>query len=149
MYEMLEYLKDIMPKNKPRYLMGVGSPDDLIVGSMNGIDMFDCVLPTRNARHGCAFTSYGKIQIKNSKYVRLHTPLDPECNCYVCKTFTMAYLNHLIREEEILGMRLVSYHNLYFLKNLMHQIRDAIKEDRLLDFKNEFFKKFGYTKSEE
>ena len=149
MYEMLEYLKDIMPKNKPRYLMGVGSPDDLIVGSMNGIDMFDCVLPTRNARHGCAFTSYGKIQIKNSKYVRLHTPLDPECNCYVCKTFTMAYLNHLIREEEILGMRLVSYHNVYFLKNLMHQIRDAIKEDRLLDFKNEFFKKFGYTKSEE
>ena len=146
MYEMLEYLKDVMPKNKPRYLMGVGSPDDLIIGSMNGVDMFDCVLPTRNARHGCAFTSYGKIQIKNSKYTNLHSPLDPECNCYVCKNFSMAYLNHLVKEEEILGMRLVSYHNLYFLKNLMHQIRDAIKEDRLLDFKNDFFKKFGYEK---
>ena len=146
MYEMLEFLKDVMPKDKPRYLMGVGSPDDLIVGSMNGIDMFDCVLPTRNARHGSAFTHNGKIQVKNLELKYSKEPLDSECDCYVCKTFTRAYLNHLIKADEILGMRLISYHNLYFLKSLMHDIRAAIKEDRLLDFKNEFFKKFGYTK---
>ena len=146
MYEMLEYLKTIMPVDKPRYLMGVGSPDDLIVGSMNGIDMFDCVLPSRNARHGTAFTSYGKVQVKNQKYVNMKEPLDPECNCFVCKKYSAAYLNHLVKSEEILGMRLITYHNLYFLKNLMNDIREAIKNDRLLDFKNEFFKKFGYTK---
>ena len=146
MYEMLEYLKTIMPVDKPRYLMGVGSPDDLIVGSMNGIDMFDCVLPSRNARHGTAFTSYGKVQVKNQKYVNMKEPLDPECNCFVCKKYSAAYLNHLVKSEEILGMRLITYHNLYFLKNLMHDIREAIQNDRLLDFKNEFFKKFGYTK---
>ncbi len=146
MYEMLEYLKTIMPVNKPRYLMGVGSPDDLIVGAMNGIDMFDCVLPTRNARHGTAFTSLGKIQVKNQSLKLSHEPLDPNCNCFVCKNYERGYLNHLVKADEILGMRLLSYHNLYFLKNLMHQIREAIKEDRLLDFKCEFFKKFGYTK---
>ncbi len=146
MYEMLEYLKDIMPQDKPRYLMGVGSPDDLIVGSMNGIDMFDCVLPTRNARHGSAFTHDGKIQVKNLELKHSKEPLDSMCDCYVCKTFTRAYLNHLIKADEILGMRLISYHNLYFLKSLMHDIRTAIKEDRLLDFKNEFFKRFGYSK---
>ena len=146
MYEMLEYLKTIMPENKPRYLMGVGSPDDLVVGSMNGIDMFDCVLPSRNARHGTAFTSYGKVQVKNQKFVNMKEPLDPECNCFVCKKYSAAYLNHLVKSEEILGMRLITYHNLYFLKNLMHDIREAIKNDILLDFKNAFFKKFGYTK---
>ena len=146
MYEMLEYLKTIMPVDKPRYLMGVGSPDDLIVGSMNGIDMFDCVLPSRNARHGTAFTSYGKVQVKNQKFVNMKEPLDPECNCFVCKKYSAAYLNHLVKSEEILGMRLITYHNLYFLKNLMHDIREAIKNDTLLDFKNAFFKKFGYTK---
>ncbi|MCR5647156.1 MAG: tRNA guanosine(34) transglycosylase Tgt [Acholeplasmatales bacterium] len=146
MYEMLEYLKTIMPENKPRYLMGVGSPDDLVVGSMNGIDMFDCVLPSRNARHGTAFTSYGKVQVKNQKFVNMKEPLDPECNCFVCKKYSAAYLNHLVKSEEILGMRLITYHNLYFLKNLMHDIREAIKNDTLLDFKNAFFKKFGYTK---
>lgn len=144
MYEMLEYLKTIMPADKPRYLMGVGSPDDLIIGSMNGVDMFDCVLPSRNARHGTAFTSYGKVQVKNQSLKYDFTPLDPECNCYACKTFTKSYLNHLIKSDEILGMRLLTVHNLAFLKKLMAQIRQAIKEDRLLDFKNEFFKKFGY-----
>lgn len=146
MYEMLEYLKTIMPVDKPRYLMGVGSPDDLIVGSMNGIDMFDCVLPSRNARHGSAFTSYGKVQVKNNRLKEDFSSLDPECDCYVCKAFTKSYLNHLVKSDEILGMRLLTYHNLAFLKKLMAQIRQAIKEDRLLDFKNEFFKKFGYTK---
>ena len=144
MYKMLEYLKEIMPFNKPRYLMGVGSPDDLIVGSINGIDMFDCVLPSRNARHGSALTSYGKIQVKNQKYKESKEPLDPKCDCYVCKTFKMGYLNHLIKADEILGMRLLTYHNLYFLKNLMHNIREAIKEDRLLRFRDEFFKQMGY-----
>ena len=146
MYEMLEYLKDVMPKDKPRYLMGVGSPDDLIVGSMNGVDMFDCVLASRNARHGSAFTSEGKIQVKNTSLKHDHGPLDPSCECKVCKTYTRGYLNHLIKAEEILGQRLLTYHNLYFLKNLMKQIRTAIQEDRLGDFKEEFFKKFGYTK---
>ena len=146
MYEMLAYLKDIMPKDKPRYLMGVGSPDDLVVGAMNGIDMYDCVLPTRNARHGSAFTHNGKIQIKNLELKYSKEPLDSECDCYVCKNFTRAYLNHLVKADEILGMRLITYHNLYFLKTLMKDIREAIKEDRLLDFKNEFFNKFGYTK---
>lgn len=146
MYEMLEYLKDIMPKDKPRYLMGVGSPDDLIVGSMNGIDMFDCVLPSRNARHGTAFTSIGKIQVKNSTLKLSHEPLDPNCDCSVCKNYTRGYLNHLVKSDEILGMRLITYHNLYFLKTLMKQIREAIQEDRLGDFKKEFFLKFGYEK---
>ena len=146
MYEMLEYLKTIMPADKPRYLMGVGSPDDLIVGSMNGIDMFDCVLPSRNARHGTAFTSYGKIQVKNQALREDKNPLDPKCDCFVCKTYTKGYLNHLVKSEEILGMRLLTYHNLYFIKNLMKNIRQAIQEDRLLDFKNEFFKEFGYKK---
>ena len=146
MYEVLEYLKDIMPKDKPRYLMGVGSPDDLIVGAMNGIDMFDCVLPSRNARHGSAFTSNGKVQVKNTSLKEDFGPLDPECDCMVCKTYSRSYLNHLVKSEEILGMRLLTYHNLAFLKNLMADVRKAIQEDRLLDFKNEFFKKFGYTK---
>ncbi len=146
MYEMLEYLKTIMPADKPRYLMGVGSPDDLIVGSMNGIDMFDCVLPSRNARHGTAFTSYGKIQVKNQALREDKSPLDPKCDCFVCKTYTKGYLNHLVKSEEILGMRLLTYHNLYFIKNLMKNIRQAICEDRLLDFKEEFFKEFGYKK---
>lgn len=147
MYDMLGYLKTIMPEDKPRYLMGVGSPDDLIIGSMMGIDMFDCVLPSRNARHGTAFTSYGKIQVKNQTLKYDFTSLDPKCDCYVCKNYTKSYLNHLIKSEEILGMRLLTYHNLAFLKKLMAQIRQAIKEDRLLDFKNEFFKAFGYIKN--
>lgn len=146
MYEMLEYLSTIMPKDKPRYLMGVGSPDDLIVGSMNGIDMFDCVLPSRNARHGTAFTSAGKVQVKNISLKEEKGPLDFKCDCFVCKTYSRGYLNHLVKSEEILAMRLLTYHNLYFLKHLMAQIRDAIRQDRLLDFKNEFFKEFGYTK---
>ena len=144
MYEMLEYLKDIMPKDKPRYLMGVGSPDDLIVGAINGIDMFDCVLPSRNARHGSALTSFGKMQVKNSKYRLDHGPLDPMCDCEVCKKYTRGYLNHLVKADEILGMRLITYHNLAFLKHLMAEIRKAIQEDRLLDFRDEMFQKMGY-----
>jgi queuine tRNA-ribosyltransferase len=142
MYEMLEFLKDEMPKDKPRYLMGVGSPDDLIMGVLNGIDMFDCVLPTRIARHGSAMTSEGKVVIKNKIYDEDMKPLDPECDCWVCKNHTRSYLRHLLKGKEILGQRLVSYHNLYFLKNLMKQVREAIKNDRLIEFKQEFFTKY-------
>lgn len=142
MYEVLEYLKDHLPKDKPRYLMGVGSPDDLIIGAMNGIDMFDCVLPSRIARHGSAMTSLGKIVIKNKTYEKDMTALDPFCDCKVCKTYTKSYIRHLFKSKEFLGQRLVTYHNLYFLKQLMKDIRQAIKEDRLLEFKKSFFARY-------
>ena len=143
MYKSLDYLKDAMRFDKPRYLMGVGAPLDLINGAMRGIDMFDCVLPTRIARHGAAMTSEGRLIIKNKEFERDFSPLDHECDCYTCKNYTRSYLRHLIREDEILGARLITYHNLYFLKNLMHNIREAIKEDRLGDFLIEFQAKFG------
>ena len=146
MYDMLEYLNTIMPKEKARYLMGVGEPDDLVMGSINGIDMFDCVHATRIARHGAAMTSEGRIIMKNERFKEDLGPLDPKCDCYVCKTFTRSYLRHLIHSEEFLGPRLLTYHNLYFLKNLMKQIREAIKEDRLLDFKEEFFLNYYHNK---
>lgn len=147
MYEMLEYLKTIMPENKARYLMGVGEPDDLVIGSINGIDMFDCVHATRIARHGAAMTSIGRLVMKNKSFERDLGPLDPACDCYVCKTFNRSYLRHLVHSDEILGARLLTYHNLYFLKTLMHNIREAIKEDRLLDFKKEFFKAYYHDEN--
>jgi queuine tRNA-ribosyltransferase len=142
MYEVLDELKSIMPKNKPRYLMGVGTPDDIIEGVIRGIDMFDCVNPTRLARHGSAMTSVGRISIKSKIYEKDLTPLDENCDCKVCKTYTKSYLRHLFKAEEYLGPRLVSYHNLYFLKNLSKNIRNAIKNDNLGDFKEEFFSKY-------
>jgi len=147
MLEMLQFLNPLMPYDKPRYLMGVGSPDDLVNGAIHGIDMFDCVLPTRIARHGTAMTSQGKIVIKNKTYESDMAPLDSKCDCHVCKTYTRSYLRHLFKSQEILGLRLITYHNLYFLKNLMKQIREAIKSDRLLDFKNTFFENY-YGKAE-
>ncbi len=142
LYEVLDYVKDLLPEDKPRYLMGVGSPDDLVEGSIRKVDMFDCVLPTRIARHGTAMTSQGKVVIKNNLYAKDFTPLDPECDCKVCKKYTKSYIRHLFKEDEMLGPRLVTYHNLYFLRNLMKDIREAIKNDRLMDFRNEFFKKY-------
>ena len=147
MYEMLEYIKEIMPTNKARYLMGVGEPDDLVMGAINGIDMFDCVHATRIARHGAAMTSEGRLVMKGKKYATDLGPLDPNCDCYVCKKFNRSYIRHLIHSEEILGARLLTYHNLYFLKTLMEQIRTAIKEDRLLDFKKEFFAKYYHNEN--
>ena len=144
--KMIAYTTPYLPKDKPRYLMGVGSPDDLIDGTILGIDMFDCVLPTRIARHGTAMTSVGRVVIKNKAYERDFTPLDPNCECYACKNYTKAYIRHLIKANESFGQRLVSYHNLYFLINLMEQIREAIKNDRLLDFKEEFFEQYGLNK---
>ena len=139
MYDMLEYLNTIMPQNKARYLMGVGEVDDIIMGVINGIDMFDCVHPTRIARHGAAFTSEGRLILKNEGFKEDFTPLDHKCDCYVCKNYTRSYIRHLVHSGEFLGARLLSYHNLYFMKNLTKQIRQAIREDRLLDFKEEFF----------
>lgn len=144
MHEVLEYTTPLMPEDKPRYLMGVGSPDDLVEGVMRGIDMFDCVLPTRIGRNGTALTSVGKVNIKNAKYFEDFSPLDPNCECYACKNYTKAYIRHLFKENEILSARLLTHHNLHFLLDLMNQVRQAIMDDRLLDFREEFYTKYGY-----
>ena len=141
MYEILDAMKPYYPDDVPRYLMGVGSPDCLIEGVYRGIDMFDCVLPTRIARNGTAFTSTGKVVIKNAKYKEDFSPLDSECDCYCCKHFTRAYLRHLMVANEILGARMLSLHNLRYLTKLMEEIRKSIKEDRFLDFRKEFYEK--------
>lgn len=143
MYRVLEFTTPFLPTDKPRYLMGVGSPDALIEGAIRGIDMFDCVLSTRIARHGTTMTSHGRVVIKNKQYERDFTPLDPDCDCHTCKNYTRAYLRHLIKADETFGQRLLSYHNVYFLINLMKQVREAIKNDRLGDFKEAFFDKYG------
>lgn len=148
MYEVLEQTTPYLPSDKPRYLMGVGSPDDLLEGVLRGVDMFDCVLPTRIARNGTAMTSVGKVVIKNAKYYDDFSPLDPNCGCYTCRNYTKAYIRHLYKADEILSSRLMTYHNLYFLIELMKNVRQAILEDRLLDFKDEFFRNYGYTVEE-
>ncbi|MTI70949.1 MAG: tRNA guanosine(34) transglycosylase Tgt [Firmicutes bacterium] len=145
MYEVLDYTVPMLPKNKARYLMGVGSPDYLFEAVIRGIDMADCVLPTRIARNGTALTSHGRVVIKNAKYKDDFTSLDHECDCYTCQNYTRGYIRHLFKTNEILGLRLTTIHNLYFLLNLMENIREAIKEDRLLEYKEEFYKKYGYT----
>ncbi|NLK02730.1 MAG: tRNA guanosine(34) transglycosylase Tgt [Clostridiaceae bacterium] len=145
MYQMLEAVQEVLPVDKPRYLMGVGSPDYLIEGSIRGIDMFDCVLPTRLGRNGTVLTGRGKITVRNAEYARDFSPLDQECQCYVCQNYTRAYIRHLIKANEILGLRLTTWHNVYFLLNLMQKIREAISNNELLDFRDEFFARFGYT----
>ena len=146
MVDILDYTTDLMPKDKPRYLMGVGTPDYLFEAVEHGIDMADCVLPTRIARNGTVMTSKGKLVIKNAKYKEDFTPLDHECDCYVCKNYTRAYIRHLFNVDEILGLRLASIHNLHFLINLMKNIRESIKNDCFLEFKDDFYKKYGYNK---
>lgn len=126
--------------------MGVGSPDDLIDGVIRGVDMFDCVLPTRIARNGTAMTSEGRVVVRNATYAEDFSPLDHDCKCYTCLNYSRAYIRHLVKTDEILGARLISTHNLYFLINLMKEIRQAIMEDRLLDFRRAFFERYGYTK---
>ena len=143
--DILRYTAPKMPKDKPRYLMGVGTPDYLIEAALAGIDMCDCVLPTRIARNGTVMTWNGKVVIRNATYERDFTPLDPECDCYTCKNYTKAYLRHLVKTKEILGVRLLSIHNLYFLSKLMERVRLEIEHDNLLNFKNEFYSKYGYT----
>jgi queuine tRNA-ribosyltransferase len=141
LYKMVDYAVKWLPKDKPRYLMGVGSTDAILEGVLRGIDMFDCVLPTRIARHGTLMSSQGRINIRNAKFERDFGPLDPECDCYTCRNFSRAYLRHLIRCTEGLGQRLLSIHNLRFLTKLTEDIRLAINEDRFLDFKEEYFKR--------
>lgn len=143
MYDVLDFTVPELPENKPRYLMGVGSPDALIEGTIRGIDMFDCVLPTRIARNGTTMTSEGRLVVRNAKYSRDFGPLDPECSCYTCRNYTRAYLRHLLKCDETFGIRLTTYHNLFFLVQLMQLVREAIQDDRLLDFKDEFFEKYG------
>lgn len=146
MYEVLDWTVPLLPENKPRYLMGVGSPDCLIEGSIRGIDMFDCVLPTRIARNGTVFTSHGKLVIRNAAYTEDFKPLDEECGCYACRNYSRAYIHHLFKAGEILGARLATIHNLYFLIHLMENIRNAIREDNLLNFRDEFYSKYGYNR---
>ena len=143
MYEVMDDCVDYLPADKPRYLMGVGSPDCLFEGVERGIDMFDCVLPTRIARHGMALTSQGRVNIKNAKYERDFTPLDPNCDCYTCRNYSKAYLRHLFKSDEILSSMLMTTHNLHFLVNTMAGIRKAIEEDRFLEYKKEFYDSYG------
>jgi queuine tRNA-ribosyltransferase len=146
MNRVLEFTTPLLPNEKPRYLMGVGSPDSLIDGAIRGVDMFDCVLPTRIARNGTLMTSQGRLVVRNAKYARDFSPIDPNCDCYTCKNYTRAYVRHLIKTDETFGLRLTSYHNLYFLVKLMEQVRQAIREDRLGDFREEFFEQYGFNK---
>lgn len=142
-FRMIDYAIKYLPHDKPRYLMGVGSIDYLLEGITRGVDMFDCVLPTRLARHGALMTSKGRINIKDAKYKEDFTPLDDECDCPACKNYTRAYLRHLYVCDETYGKRLLSLHNIRFLIRLMEQARQAIKEDRFEEFKNEVYEKFG------
>src|SRR5699024_4446296 len=146
MNRMLEYTTPFLPNDKPRYLMGVGSPDSLIDGAIRGIDMFDCVLPTRIARNGTCMTSHGRLVVRNAKYARDFSPIDENCSCYTCTNYSRAYVRHLINTNEIFGFRLTTYHNLHFLLELMKQVRAAISEDRLGDFKEAFFEQYGFNK---
>jgi len=146
MYKMTKFLNPIMPFDKPRYLMGVGAPEDLLENVINGIDMFDCVLPTRNARHGSALTSIGKVSIRNQKYEYDQEPLDPLLPSSISQ-YSKAYLRHLVKADEILGSRILTFQNLLYLKTLMKNIRQAIKEDRLLDFKKEFYQTTNYKQA--
>ncbi|NRF91406.1 tRNA guanosine(34) transglycosylase Tgt [Paenibacillus frigoriresistens] len=148
MYEVLDYTTPLMPANKPRYLMGVGSPDALIEGAIRGIDMFDCVLPTRIARNGTCMTSEGRLVIRNAKHATDFGPLDPKCTCYTCTNYSRAYIRHLIKADETFGIRLTTIHNLHFLLQLMRDVRGAIQEDRLLDFRDEFFAAYGLNDNE-
>ena len=138
MMRMLAHVGPRLPANKPHYLMGVGTPEDLVAGVANGIDMFDCVMPTRNARNGWLFTRFGDVKIKNARYKDDQGPLDESCDCYCCKNFSRAYLHHLHRSKEILGARLNTIHNLHYYLKLMSEMRDAIDADRFHAFRLEF-----------
>jgi len=139
MYKTLELTTALMPADKPRYLMGVGAPEDLVEGVKRGVDMFDCVLPTRIARHGTAFTRQGKVVVRNATYAEDFTPLDPDCDCQVCKNYSRAYLRHLVKAEEILAHTLLTYHNLYFLIRLMKDMREAISMGQFTQFRETFY----------
>ncbi len=136
MYEVIEHVEPHMPEDKPRYLMGVGTPVNILEAVDRGVDFFDCVMPSRNARHGTMFTSLGILNIRNAKYERDDTPLDPNCGCHTCKNFSKAYLRHLFKANEMLAMRLAVIHNLYFYNNMMHEIRDSLENGTFKEYKN-------------
>ena len=140
--EFLEYTAPLLPKNKPLYVMGIGTPDFILESVYAGIDMFDCVLPTRNARNGSYFTHDGPLSIKKECYKEDFSPIDSECDCKVCREYSRAYLRHLYKNDEILSSMLASYHNLYFLNSLVKDIRKAINEDRFVEFKNSFMRRY-------
>ena len=141
MYDTIEWTTQFMPKEKPRYLMGVGTPEDLIEGIDRGVDMFDCVMPTRNARNGTLFTSFGRLNIRNAKFKEDEKPLDEECSCYTCQNYSRAYLNHLYKSGEMTYFRLASMHNLHYYLNLMREARTSILENKWDQFKKEFYAK--------
>lgn len=149
MFEMTHVCTEILPEVKPRYLMGVGKPEDLVEAISLGVDMFDCVMPTRNGRKGTVFTRTGPLVVKNARYKKDFSPIDPECRCYTCRNFTRAYIRHLFKAEEILGMRLASLHNLYFYLELMRQARESILLDQYLYWKKAFLEQYfsGYLES--
>ena len=138
MYDTIEAVEEYMPKDRPRYLMGVGTPGNIIESVARGVDFFDCVMPARNGRHGHLFTWKGIINIKNAKYERVESPIDPECSCPVCRRYSKAYLRHLFKAEEMLAMRFAVTHNLWFYNNLMQRIRDALDEGRFEDFRRQY-----------
>ena len=142
MYKMIDYAIEYLPTDKPRYLMGVGDPIDIIEGVIRGVDMFDCVLPTRIARHGNAFTRFGKINIRNLKYKEDFSPLEKDCDCYTCKNYTKAYIRHLIIANESFGQRLLSIHNIRFLTRLTEDLRICIKENNILEYKDKFIRDY-------
>ncbi len=148
MYKAVDYSIPYLPLDKPRYLMGVGEPEDLLEGIERGVDMFDCVLSTRIARHGNAFTREGKINLKNSKFREDFTPIEESCDCYACKNYTKAYIRHLITSEELLGPRLLSIHNTRFLIKMMEEVRVAIEKDTYLDYKKDFLEKYKLKKKD-
>lgn len=145
MYEMLDITLEHLPQNKARYLMGVGTPDCLVEGVMRGIDMFDCVYPTRVARNGTAMTWNGRLVIKNAQYEHDFHPIDEHCNCYTCRNYSRAYIRHLVRVNEIFGLRLLTIHNLHFLIDFMRQMRQSIMEDRFPEFYREFTANFSFN----
>ena len=143
MYKMIDYAIKYLPSDKPRYLMGVGDPIDIIEGVIRGIDMFDCVLPTRIARHGNAFTRHGKMNLRNAKYKEDFTPIESDCDCYACKNYTKAYIRHLIVAGESFGQRLLSIHNIRFLVRLTEDLRESIKTNTLLEYRDNFLKEYN------
>ena len=142
MNQVLDYVPEILPKEKPRYLMGVGFPNDIFDAVERGVDMFDCIIPTRNGRNGCAFTKIGKKNILNSQFKRDFSPIDEQCNCYTCKNFSRSYLRHLFNAKEVLGLTLLSIHNIYFYTEMMHNIRQSILNDEFFRYKSSFLEKF-------
>jgi len=149
MYDIIDYVIPLLPEHKPRYVMGIGTPEDLVECVARGVDMFDCVLPTRNARNGMLFTSFGKLVIKNAKYTKDPLPPDPSCSCYTCRNYSRAYLRHLFNAGELLFPRLTTIHNLHFYLTLMRDMRKAIGAGRFQEFRDKFYRIKSQAKEEE